>query len=297
MTPEQLLAQFRTARATLTARLTAGLERAWRRTAGPTDDDERAWLLLAVPLVVGAMRAIGRLTEAHQRRLLMTILDGDAALRRRLDAIDTHLDQIIANVRGGVTPQQVYGRSIISIRRALAQGRPYMEGFQGGLGKAVTAAETDLALIHVETSNVVLLREDLYLNSPKYGGRSQGGINGITGPGFRQPLRGVRRVLSPPSCGICVADAETIYPPGTRLRLHPRCDCTVAPVLADNDFGAALNRPRLDRLTNTVAVARHDHGELGPILTDARTGFRELGDLQTSPRQGQGATRDGRVTT
>lgn len=94
-----------------------------------------------------------------------------------------------------------------------------------------------------------------------------------------------RRVIHPElsltgTCGLCVAAAMNVYSIKSLKPMHPNCHCTVMPIMAGNDPGEYLNRVDLDEIYRKAGGTRADqlasvrlqvgeHGELGPILTDA----------------------------
>lgn len=110
--------------------------------------------------------------------------------------------------------------------------------------------------------------------------------------GVSDDIIGYRRIIHPelgqggPVCGLCVVAATRVYSTGTLKALHGGCRCTVLPILkADTgvirDPGFDLNRDDLDRIYreaggNTAEALRGidittiDHGELGPILVNAK---------------------------
>lgn len=248
MTPEQIILTFMAARGTLRDRLLAAVAAAYDRHAGASTEEADQWLAAVVPLVLGAQAAMATLTNSYLSRLLTVQLD------RQVRPVVLNPQEIRgAGVRGGVSPQIVYDRSIRDIRIALSEQRPFDEGFRAGRSRALDAADTDLALSHRAASRVVLLPQDEVIGS--------------------------RRILTPPSCQVCVADAQTIYPKGKReVRLHVRCDCTIASVTRSHDPGV-LNE---GRDAGGVVAEEHEHDELGPIITDSRYHFTErtrLGQL------------------
>ncbi len=249
MTPEQIILAFMASRAILRDRLLAAVEATYRRTAGPSDEENAAWLAAVVPLIVGGQGAMAALTNSYMASLLSVQL-GTTIRPVLLDPKEIRGEA----VRGGVSTRTVYDRPMRDLRTALADQRPYLDGFDAGLKHALDAADTDLALTHRAVTDVVLLP--------------------------RPEVIGSRRILTPPSCGVCVADADRLYPKGKRtVRLHARCDCTIASVTADDDPGPRMNA---GRSSGGISAVDHDHDELGPVITDSRYHFAErtrLGEL------------------
>lgn len=110
--------------------------------------------------------------------------------------------------------------------------------------------------------------------------------------GVSDDIIGYRRIIHPelgkggPVCGLCVAAASRVYSKITKKSLHGGCRCTVLPILKSNtgiitDPGFNLNRDDLNRIykeaggtgaeeLRTIDVVVIDHGELGPILVNAK---------------------------
>lgn len=110
--------------------------------------------------------------------------------------------------------------------------------------------------------------------------------------GVSDDIIGYRRIIHPelgnqgPVCGLCVVAATRVYSTSKLKALHGGCRCTVLPILKTNtgvitDPGFDLNRDDLDRIYDeaggtgrdelrTIDITEIDHGELGPILVNAK---------------------------
>jgi hypothetical protein len=111
---------------------------------------------------------------------------------------------------------------------------------------------------------------------------------------------GYRRVLTGRSCAFCATASTQRYHKRQLMPLHSRCDCGVAPIFGTADPGQVINRKLLTDLrkaakeTGTARkdywrnrhvtieedgtvrlpeVKVHQHGELGPVLYDAKHDF------------------------
>lgn len=113
---------------------------------------------------------------------------------------------------------------------------------------------------------------------------------------------GYRRVIHPEfsktgTCGLCVVASSKFYTKGELMPLHDKCKCTISPITANQDLGLRLNREDLDAIYKAagsnyaedlkrITVQIREHGELGPILTQRGTKFRDVKTVnKTSKRQ------------
>lgn len=102
---------------------------------------------------------------------------------------------------------------------------------------------------------------------------------------------GFRRILHPElsetgPCGLCVVAADRIYRKGDLKDLHNGCKCTVLPIVKRGDLtmdpGRTMNTDELEAIYEAAGGSTRraelqrvrmevlEHGELGPILVDAR---------------------------
>lgn len=109
-------------------------------------------------------------------------------------------------------------------------------------------------------------------------------------------LKRFRRVLRPElsksgPCGLCVVASNRIYVVTKLMPIHDDDKCAFLPIDGDNDPGRELNEADLKKIyaaaggTSGAALKRvrvrvDEHGELGPVLTDAKHKFRGPSDLK-----------------
>lgn len=98
-------------------------------------------------------------------------------------------------------------------------------------------------------------------------------------------VTGYRRVIRPElsktgTCGLCAVASHQRYKLDELMPIHDRCKCQTMPITEDADPGGAINRADLNRLYEAagstlaqdlkrVRISTGEHGELGPVLTDA----------------------------
>lgn len=235
--------------------------KAWDTLAGP---DERSAERFATAAAV--------LSRAAQAETAAS-LDGYLALL--LDAEPFGIDPAAvsgAEVRSGADPFDVYLRSIITVRAALAAHTAFTDAMSQGRTRATSTAQTDVALTQRAAMSQAAEASD---------------------------IDGYRRVLTGASCAFCAAASEQDYRSGDLMPIHDRCDCGVAPIIGGRDPARSLNAQQVDALTSTSsdeaaarhlivgedgdvslpAIAVHEHGELGPVLGDAGHEFSGPGDI------------------
>ena len=182
----------------------------------------------------------------------------------------------------GTDPVEVYRRPVVTARAALADGRSWLDAVAAARARAVSTASTDVSLAQRGAA-------DAWASADR--------------------VVGYRRVLSGRSCLMCATASTQRYRHGDLMPIHGHCDCGVAPIIGDHDPGHVINRGLLRDLRKqggssywqksgfvdmtedgtatvlvggkqrTLEVAVHQHGELGPVLTDRRHNFASEGDL------------------
>lgn len=239
----------------------------WLASGGP--DDARGGLFAreAAALSQAVQAAVASLTEAYLAAFL-----GTSPLGLPERAVTG------AAVRNGAEPEDVYHRVVVTSRAALANGKPYDQAMSEAGARAASTAETDVMLAHREAASEVM-RSD-------------------------ERVRGYRRVLTGKSCMFCATASTRRYGTSELLPLHARCDCRIVPIIGDSDPGEVINKELLADLRaqggsrywkarglveigsdgrlivatsdgpKPVEVATRQHGELGPVLVDARHAFR-----------------------
>ncbi len=156
---------------------------------------------------------------------------------------------VMPEIRGGIATRIVYDRAIVTARSMLADGKEWSVAMDAGRARAVSAAQTDVILAN---------REAIAADAE-----------------VRPWVLGYRRVLSGESCDLCALAADRFYKSANLAPIHNRCDCDVIEIVSKFDPASALNRSaRGDREPEEgLAVAVHEHGELGPVLTIAGQEF------------------------
>lgn len=215
-----------------------------------------------------AARDTGRLVQSLSRQSAGAT---DAYLTRLLTEMTGRPTQaagvlrLIDPVRRGVAGwDTAYGRVADTVRFKLAQGVPFDEAVRAGLDRADVMARMDVTLARRDQSNVTVLAS--------------------------HRTKAYRRVIHPElsetgTCGLCIAAADRRYNRGDLMPIHDRCNCEVVPITAEGDPGGTLNDADLAAVYASaesnyakdllkVKYKVRDHGELGPVLTDARHHWR-----------------------
>ena len=237
------------------------------------DGDVARFVSTVAPVVAGAQRQIGSLTDAYLAAMLGDML-GEP---RRPIGVEPLTG---GTVRAGVDPSEEYGRPFRTVWAALAEGMPLADALASGRRRAQQLAATDLQLAKTHTALAVLSGDERVV-------------------GFRRVLKGTK------SCGLCVVAATQRYHKERLMPIHPGCDCGVAPLVGTEDPGQVLDQDLLDRAHAQVKerfgafdptardkldyrdlIVTHEHGELGPVLArkgDHFTGPADLGKTFTAP--------------
>lgn len=215
-----------------------------------------------------AARDTGRLVQSLSRQSAGTT---DAYLTRLLAEMTGRPLQaagalrLVQPVRRGVAGwDTAYGRVADTVRFKLSQGVPVDEAVRIGLERADVMARMDVTLARRDQSSATVQ------SNPR--------------------TTAFRRVIHPElsetgTCGLCIAAADRRYNRGDLMPLHDRCKCEVVPITAEGDPGGTLNNADLaDVYTSAesnyakdllkVRYQVRDHGELGPVLVDARHHWR-----------------------
>lgn len=258
----------------------------------------------AVKVVQSAQRRVASVTDGYMARSTSTTVGRRIgtvgaidvrSLRRKLpqEIIETlaqgrtpsaeQLARAQSKVQA-VTAEEVYGRIPQHVRFAtVARGMSEEQAKIDGLRRAMIVADTDVMLADRAQVNRFLTE------------RKPRGVVGY------------RRILHPelgsgnPPCGLCVVASDRLYHVEDLMPIHARCRCTVAAATADNDPGQSLNEQDLaaiyeaaggtggdvvgrdgqlhSRKLKEVRVLYTEHGELGPILTSADAGYRDMTDF------------------
>lgn len=246
----------------------------WDRLAGLSDAEAERFAATAATVVAGAQSATVTLADAYLAAFLREAL-GEPV--RPVGLSGSLLSG--AAVRNGTNPLDVYRRGVITARAMVSDGHSLTDALSAGRARSVQAAATDVALSNRAAAGEVMS------NEPR--------------------VVGYRRVLTGRSCAFCATASTQRYRTGNLLPLHSHCDCDIAPIVGDRDPGQVINRELVSGLKaeggpqywrdrglqvdadgtivradgSTLQTAVHEHGELGPVLTDARHDFTAAADL------------------
>jgi hypothetical protein len=167
----------------------------------------------------------------------------------------------------GVDPVDVWERPAKTYRRMRARGLDELEAAEQAFQRARAIAEDD-----VQLARRLAARDRM---------RKSGAV-------------GYRRAVHPElarggSCGLCVAAASRVYRVDDLMPIHTGCNCEVVPITKGNDPAKTINDAALDAYYATGVTGRdelkrfrfevHQHGELGPRLTEAGQEFTGPGGV------------------
>lgn len=243
MAVTELIAAYGTRYDTIRSLTSAAVERAWRQLAGPEKDRAAEFIAAAVVAVEAGQQATVELVDAYMAAYLTEVTgEGVGPLGLAAELLSG------AATRAGVDPASVYERPVITLRRLLSEGVGYATAFDQAAGRATSTASTDVVLAHRAAATEVMSARN---------------------------IAGYRRVLTGASCRLCATASTQRYHGGNLMPIHSHCDCRIAPIVGTEDPGRVINRPMLDALKAQpgLRTAVHEHGELGPVLTDRADHF------------------------
>jgi hypothetical protein len=170
----------------------------------------------------------------------------EAYIVRRLQLAPIGLDTSDltgAAVRGGVALEEVYRRPFVNVWTALGKDEPWDAAVDAGEARATASAEMDVQLAHRASYGAIQRAE------PR--------------------IKGYRRRANAGACSFCRLVNGAKVKRADAMPLHNRCGCGLDPILAD-DFTVS---------STPDGVAIHEHGELGPLLTDPAHDFTGPSDI------------------
>lgn len=224
---------------------------AWRST------DIDRFLSTALPMVAGAQRLMGTLTDAYLSRV-MSILTGSPTAPVGLPTA-----AVSGEALRGVPPAEVYRRPFVSTWTALSNGQSLDQAVQAGQHRLRSVASTDLQLAKTHSAAVAMQR--------------------------MPHITGYRRVPDAKACALCLIASTQRYHKADLMPIHPGCGCDVEPLTGSEPEGQVIDRDLLNRVHEAVRqqfgtqnfsageigntglmyrdliVTRH-HGEIGPVL-------------------------------
>ena len=289
-----LAERYRDALIDVRKRVSTRVERNWRTLGSWNEEDVDRFLARTLPVVDAGQRRTVSLTDAYLAR---------TTRRRTLGLLAD--DLVGAAVRNGTDPATVYRRPFVQLWSALSTGAQFNQALNAAGVRASQTAATDVSLTMRAAATDVQVQ---------------------AGPA-EQRIIGWERVLDSEACAFCAAASTQRYrlpdparvialqekfggddpdtPGGDGWPLHTNCNCSIAPVFAENDrtiqnFNRQTLRNikdanadkaapywqarhfRVDGQTGEVIlpeVTVHEHGELGAVLTDAAHDFTGPADI------------------
>lgn len=232
---------------------------------------------------IAASRIIAELSgfDGWYRDDLVTELSGrmgtvvDGAARQSAILTDGYLTAALRNMgerpvsgpalvhgslRAGVTAPEAYERLVRNYRYLRTTEVTHDGALEMVLQRADRMVSTDVALAAREQTRATL------------------GVNHVG-----QYRRVIRPELSRGgTCGLCYVAADRIYSTKDLMPIHDGCHCEPMVITADHDPGLSLNQEDLQAVYEAadgstkgadlkrVRVDVSEHGELGPVLTDAQ---------------------------
>lgn len=229
------------------------------------------FLEAALPLVEDAFTTAFSITEATNSAQGYLLLGED------FSDVPVNLLDVMKQLRGGVPLSEVYVRPFVNYWTALKS----QTGGPGSLEDALSSGANRFR--QLVDSDIDRLSD----------------FTGIEKFANEHGIVGYRRVLvGPVNCALCIVASTQRYHKRQLKPMHPRCDCTVAPVLSfESDGDQVLDGQLLDQIHRDVQekfgdsdrsgraidyrkiLSVREHGELGPQLTwrgDAFTGPAQL---------------------
>lgn len=283
-----LAERYRDALIDVRKRVSARVDRNWRDLGSWNEADVDRFLARTLPVVDAGQRRTVSLTDAYLAR---------ATGRRTLGLVADGL--VGAAVRNGTDPATVYTRPFVQLWSGLSDGQQFSDALNAAGVRASQSAATDISLTMRAAATDIQVQ---------------------AGPA-EQKIIGWERVLDSNACAFCAAASTQRYqlPDPARVvelqekfggadpdtnggdgwPLHTNCNCSIAPVFAENDkairdfnrqtlrnikdANAGKDKPywqarhfRVDGQTGEVIlpeVTVHEHGELGAVLADAAHDF------------------------
>lgn len=264
MTPEQIVARYQALYGRLRTDTVARVLAAWDAYGGLSDADATRFVSVVVPLIEGAQTATGGLVAGYLSTL-SRLLTGES------DVEPPAAGALTTETLRGVPAAEVYRRPVVMARTAISDGKNFIDAVAAGRDRLEQIADTDVAMAQRQATMQIVSAS----------GR----------------MTGYRRVLTGRSCAFCATASTQRYHGPQLAPLHSRCDCGVAPIFGDTDPGQVINK-RLLRDIKTAAKGKnadywksrhftvgedgsiefppikvHNHGELGPVLSDAAHDF------------------------
>lgn len=205
---------------------TSTIGRAWLGLGSWDRADVPRFVELAAPISTAAQRQSIAVTNAYLARA------------RGASAIGLDESRLLAGVRNGANPRDVYARPFVSTWGKLKQGAPHAAAVHAGGARAMAAAAFDVQAAMRDT--LVAVGDEA------------------------QEIAGYERVANANACEYCQAVDGVRFRSDDPMPLHPNCGCSVEPI-----FGTELGKST--RPPPEVDVV--EHNEMGATLVDSEHDF------------------------
>lgn len=230
MAPPRLADAQITAQERLRALVTRGVTLQWQGLPSYDEEYVAPFIAVVVPFVLAANRQSVLLTDAYLAR----------ALGRQPLGVDAA--RILGELRGSVTPEQLWRRPFVTVWTALSKATPYDQAVHAGLARATDIGVADVQLAHRATLQAVQAAE------PR--------------------IRGWQRRADANACSYCQMIDGAFVKSADVMSLHPGCGCSLEPQFVD-----VQPTPEPD------GVEVYEHGELGPTIGSAEHQHTTAQDL------------------
>lgn len=256
-TAAAITAAYAAQTASVRTRFLAVLGASWLGLGAWRTADMRRFLSTALPMVAGAQRLMGSLTDAYLSRVVGALTDSTSL------PIGLPTSLVTGEALRGVPPTEVYQRPFVATWTALSNGQSLDAAVRQGGERLRSIASTDLQLAKTHSASAAMQR------MPR--------------------VTGYRRVPAATACALCLIASTQRYHKADLLPIHPGCGCDVEPLVGNEPEGQVIDRDLLNRIHNAVRqkfgtqnfsageigdtglmyrdlIIAHHHGELGPVL-------------------------------
>ena len=212
------------------------------------DDQVPDFVARAVPVVrAGQERAIA-LTSAYSSRVL------------GMTPVGIDVPSVLDNLRGGVSPEDVYARPFVTVRSAIMS-----------IGISAAIIKGTNRLMSTANMDVQMASRDA-LSPLSYA--------------LGQRVTGWTRVADPNCCDFCLELDGVTTGPTEPQPLHNNCGCTATPDTSGMGVGALV----AGSIIGMAAI--HEHGELGPVIADKHDDFTTEADFTRKAKRDYEAELD-----
>lgn len=255
---EALTVALHDVRADIRERVLSYVIAVWDGLGDWRDDDIARFIAAIVPQVEAGKMTVARATDAYIAAMTDEDLAGIADL---------------AQIRGGVSPAEVYRRPSMVMRSVLAGGKSFGDALEASRRRLQSLISTDLQLAHTHQARHSMMYQRRNRE------RSRGGVGA-----YRRVPSGTE------NCTLCLIASTQRYWVEDLLPIHPGCDCQVAP-LGVGEHPRVIDRELLEATHGQVEVLTgaydrsgraadyrelvqvREHGEYGPTLSWRRHAF------------------------